>query len=156
MKKILQIIIPVFICLLGSFIISRLQLDSIANWYPTLDKSSLTPPAIVFPIVWGVLYVFMGISIGVVLNTNASVSKKRFLVGLFSLQLFLNFAWCILFFCYQNPLFGLIDILLLEVVILFYAVKSYSVSKISSWLFIPYIIWIMLATYLNFYILLHN
>ena len=154
MKKKLQIIIPILVCFLVGFISSRFQESAITNWYPSLDKSDLTPPNIVFPIVWGVLYLFMGISIGLILNLNHRRRKK--LIRVFVLQLLLNFLWSISFFYFQSPMAGIVIVVLLEIAIIYYTLMVYPVQKISALLFIPYVLWVSFATYLNFYILLYN
>lgn len=154
MKKLIAILVPILVCFAVGLTASCLQTDSIHNWYPHLNKPTLTPQNSVFPIVWSIIYLCMGISIGLVFLTQSL--KKRSLVILFAIQLFLNFAWSILFFYFRNPLLGLIDIILLDVFVVSYAIKSYPVKKISSYLFIPYIVWIFFATYLNAYILIYN
>lgn len=154
MKKILTVLIPVLICFGVGFIASYLQTDAIQNWYPYLNKPALTPPNIVFPIAWSILYIFMGVSVGLILLTRNE--KKNTLITLFIIQLFFNFAWSLLFFYMRNPLLGLIDIILLDVFVITYTVKSYPVKKSSSILFIPYILWVLFATYLNAYILIYN
>ena len=108
----------------------------------------------VFPIAWSILYLCMGISIGLILLTNSR--RKSTLIGLFVVQLVLNFLWSFLFFYMRNPFWGLIDIILLDILLIIYAVKSYPVKKWSSILFMPYILWVLFATYLNAYIFLHN
>lgn len=154
MKKATFIIIPVLICFLIGLTASYFQKDAIENWYPFLNKPELTPPNIVFPIAWSIIYLCMGISIGIILISNSF--RRKELIMLFCIQLFFNFAWSILFFYFRNPLLGMIDILLLDIVVTVYAFKSYTVRKASSILFWPYIIWIYFATYLNGYILLNN
>jgi len=154
MKRFLAFAIPVAICFLIGFIASQFQEVAIETWYPYLNKPSVTPPNIVFPIAWSILYLCMGVSIGfVILSQNM---QKRFLIGLFVVQLILNFAWSFLFFYMQNPLYGLIDIILLDFLIITYIFKVYPVSKISSYLFIPYVLWVTFAAYLNLYIYLYN
>lgn len=154
MKKVTLVIVPVIICFLIGFTASYFQKDAIETWYPYLDKPDLTPPNIVFPIAWSIIYLCMGISIGLILISNAL--KKKELTSLFIIQLLLNFAWSILFFYFQNPLLGLIDILLLDICVTVYTIRSYPVKKVSSILFWPYIIWIYFATYLNGYIFINN
>lgn len=154
MKTALFIIVPVVICFVVGFTASYFQKDAIANWYPYLNKPSLTPPNMVFPIAWSIIYLCMGISIGLILMSNSTMQKP--LLTIFCIQLLLNFAWSMLFFYYRNPLLGMIDILLLDVVVTIFAVKSYPVNMASSMLFWPYIVWIYFATYLNGYILMKN
>lgn len=154
MRKKLQIIIPILLCFLTGFLGSRFQVSAIANWYPHLNKPDLTPPNIIFPIAWSILYLMMGLSIGLILNSNSR--KKRYFVKIFLLQLLLNLTWSISFFYFQCPVAGLVNIVLLEVVIIYYALSVYPIRRMSALLFVPYALWVSFATYLNFYILLYN
>lgn len=154
MKKTLDILIPIVVCFLVGLTASYFQSASIESWYPLLNKSDITPPNIAFPIVWSILYLFMGVSIGLIINKE-NVNKK-FFIRLFILQLFFNFIWSIVFFAMQNILLGLINIVILDILVIYYALASYKVKKWSSVLFWPYILWLMLATYLNLYIVIYN
>lgn len=155
MRKIVTVLIPVLICFCVGFTASYFQMDAIQTWYPTLNKPALTPPNIVFPIAWSIIYLCMGVSVGLVILTD-KIKKKKALITLFAIQLFLNFAWSILFFYFRNPLLGLADILLLDIFVILYTVKCYPEKRISSFLFMLYAIWLFFATYLNGYILLNN
>ncbi|MBD8348730.1 TspO/MBR family protein [Dysgonomonas sp. HGC4] len=154
MKKKLQILIPILICFFVGFIGSCFQAEAISNWYPYLNKPDLTPPNVVFPVAWSILYVLMGISIGLIMNSNSR--KKKYFVKIFLLQLFLNFTWSISFFYLQSPIAGLVNIVLLEIVIIYYALSVYPIRRLSTLLFVPYVLWVSFASYLNFYILLYN
>lgn len=154
MRKVLSIIIPILICFFVGLTASYFQADAIKNWYPTLVKPALTPPNIVFPIAWSIIYLCMGISIGLIINS--ATEQKRFFVKAFIMQLFFNFTWSIGFFYFQNPLIGFINILLLDIFVINYTLKSYPVNKASSILFIPYVAWLLFATYLNGYVLMFN
>ena len=154
MRKFLNILLPVIICFLVGFTASYFQSESIQTWYPTLNKPEITPPNIAFPIAWSIIYLCMGISIGLILNSKEE--NKKNLIVLFVVQLFLNFTWSISFFYLQNPLLGFINIILLDLAVLYYAFKCYPAQKVSGILFIPYILWLFLATYLNAYILIYN
>ena len=83
----------------------------------------------VFPIAWAILYLCMGISLGLILNSSHYGRKS--LIRLFILQLIFNFTWSIFFFYMQNPLLGFLNIILLEFLIIVYSVKSYGINKIS-------------------------
>lgn len=154
MRKALNIIIPILVCFLVGLSASYFQADAIKNWYPTLIKPAVTPPNIVFPIAWSIIYVCMGLSIGLLINST--IERRRFFIKAFIFQLFFNFTWSISFFYIQNPLIGFINILLLDIFVINYTLKSYLVNKASSILFIPYVIWLLFATYLNGYILMYN
>lgn len=154
MKKTISYVIPVLICFVLGFIASRLQADSIQHWYPYLHKPALTPPNWLFPVAWGVIYLLSGISAGLVWN-RAGVYRKSILTLWGAQQLF-NFTWSILFFTLQNPLLGLIDIILLDLLVLGYIIRTWKVVRPSSVLFWPYMAWLAFATYLNTYILIFN
>lgn len=154
MRKVLSFVIPVAVCFLVGLTASYFQSDAIKNWYPTLIKPALTPPNIVFPIAWSIIYLCMGISIGLIINSMTA--PKRYFIRAFVFQLFFNFTWSIGFFYLENPLIGFINILLLDIFVINYTLKSYPVNKASSILFFPYVVWLLFATYLNGYILLYN
>ena len=122
----------------------------------TVPKSNVDSliPSWIFPIVWTILYILMGISIGLILLTQEI--KKSSCLLLFLLQLGLNFAWSFFFFYLENPAYGTVIILLLDVVVFGYTYKAYQVKKVSAYLFYPYIAWLFLATYLNLYIFVNN
>lgn len=130
MKKILAFAVPILVCLLLGYFAGLIQADSIREWYPTLRKPPLTPPNIVFPIAWGILYLCMGISAGLIYLSSAP--QRDFLIRLFCVQLFSNFIWSYLFFYLRNPLLGMIDILTLDIFVIYYLIKSYPVSKTAS------------------------
>lgn len=154
MRRIISIPLWIGICFAVGLTASYFQNESLQVWYPMLQRSVLTPPNIVFPIVWSILYLLMGISAGLV--TASTHAAKRMLIAIFIIQLTLNFMWCIFFFALRNPMLGFIDIILLDVAVLLYVVRSREVSRAASYLFIPYILWLLVASYLNGYILMNN
>ena len=77
-------------------------------------------------------------------------------MGIWYVQLGINFLWSILFFVCRSPLFGLIDILILDVLVVCYMVYAARIRASASWLFLPYLCWVLFATYLNAYILAAN
>lgn len=154
MKKALSYILPVALGYLLGFIASQLQTDAIENWYPYLNKPSLTPPNIAFPIAWNIIYLLSGISFGLIWNTIDRLRKGT--LTLWFVQLFFNFTWSISFFYMQNPVLGFINILILDALVAWYAVRSYKQNKAASVLFWPYLAWILFATYLNGYIMFNN
>ena len=151
MKKIAYYVVPILLCMIAGFVAGRLQADSIEEWYPLLNKPALTPPNIVFPIAWGIIYICMGLSLGRVLQFG----DKRY-VTLWFLQLAANFLWSVFFFYLRSPLAGLIDILLLDVLVIVYIWRVRHRTPSAAWLFAPYLLWILFATYLNCYIFVMN
>ncbi len=124
--------------------------------YEELEKPPLAPPAALFPIVWTVLYILMGISSATVLVSRTTDNMKCVRTGLeyYAMSLVLNFGWSIIFFRAEAYLGALVWLLLLLYTVI-KTVKSYArVSKLSAYLQIPYIVWLVFAAYLNaFYVL---
>lgn len=154
MKKALAYILPTLLCFVLGGIAGYLQTDALVDWYPYLNKPAITPPNIAFPIAWGIIYLCMGISAGLVLTSRARARSR--VMWIWFTQLALNFLWSILFFYARNPLAGMIDLVALDILVIYYMAHAYRVRRAASWLFLPYLLWILLATYLNGYILFCN
>lgn len=120
--------------------------------YNTLEKPFLAPPSIVFPIVWTILYILMGISYGILKSNNLT---NREIDKTYYIQLGVNAFWSIFFFLLKWRLFAFIWIILLILLVIDMIIKFYNKNKIAGLLQIPYILWVLFATYLNlgFYIL---
>lgn len=142
-----SILIPVIVGGVVGLIISK-SID-----YNTLQKPPLSPPSILFPIVWTLLYVLMGISYGI-LEINKLVDKKINVI--YYLQLAVNALWSIIFFTLKWRLFAFIWIILLDILVIIMIKKFYDKNKTAGLLQIPYIIWTLFATYLNFGVYLLN
>lgn len=115
----------------------------------TIEKPPLSPPSIVFPIVWSILFVLMGVGAAKVYLSPSSEDRSRSLL-LFIIQLAVNFFWSIIFFNFEN--FGLAFFWLLALwgLILWMMLSFYKVDKIAALLQIPYFLWVTFAAYLNF------
>lgn len=121
--------------------------------YNSLIQPPFAPPSILFPIVWSILYVLMGISYGILKSNSLTDSNINFI---YYLQLFVNALWSIFFFVLKWRFFAFLWILLLLVLVIIMIVKFYRKNKISALLQIPYLLWILFATYLNLSIYLLN
>lgn len=145
-KKIMYIVLSILIPLIIGFIGSMLG-GSMAL-FDNIKKPIFAPPAIIFPIVWGILYILMGISSYLVYISD-SVYKKIGLI-FYAIQLVVNALWTMIFFRFENFLFAFIWLLLLlaiVVIMLFYFYKS---DKKAFYLQIPYLIWLIFALILNY------
>ena len=120
--------------------------------YNVLVKPKLAPPSIVFPIVWTIIYILMGFSYGILKSNNLTVTSIDFI---YYVQLAVNALWSIIFFVFKWRLFAFIWIILLAILVIDMIIKFYNKNKIAGLLNIPYIFWIVFASYLNwgFYIL---
>lgn len=121
--------------------------------YNSMQKPFLAPPSILFPIVWTILYILMGVSYGI-LDSNSLVDSN--INTIYYLQLFVNLLWPIAFFVLNWKLFAFIWILLLDILIALMILKFYSKNKVAGLLQIPYLIWSIFASYLNLSIYLLN
>ena len=142
-----SILIPVLIGAIVGLLISS-SMD-----YNTLQKPMLSPPSIVFPIVWSVLYVLMGVSYGILKN-NDMVSQD--INTIYGVQLFFNALWPIAFFILKWRLFAFVGIICLALLVGYMVYKFYEKNKLSGLLQLPYLIWTIFASYLNISIYLLN
>lgn len=145
---IISILIPLAI---GS--ISALLSGNMSS-YSMLVKPALSPPGFVFPIVWTILYILMGISSYKVYSSNSPNKSKALL--LYSVQLFFNFCWSIIFFRMELYFFALIWIVALVLIIIIMIKQFHIASPRAAYLQIPYLIWCIFAVYLNFAIVILN
>ncbi|MBO6243059.1 MAG: tryptophan-rich sensory protein [Clostridia bacterium] len=141
-----SILIPVLVGAVVGLIISP-SMD-----YNSLQKPFLAPPGIVFPIVWTILYILMGISYGI-LKVNKSTDQN--IDSIYYAQLTVNALWSIFFFTLKWRLFSFIWILLLAILVIIMIIRFYNKNKVAGLLQIPYLLWVLFASYLNisFYIL---
>lgn len=140
-------LLPLLLCFALAALAAVLQTDALRDWYPALAKPALTPPDVVFPIVWTLLYVCIGVSAGIVLSTG---EKGRHTVMLiWYIQLMLNFLWTICFFVLRSPFLGVLDILALDAAVILYVVFSARLRRAAAWIMVPYLCWVLFATYLN-------
>ena len=123
-------------------------------WYKGLNKL-IEVPTIVFPIVWTILYILMGVSIWLVIEARRNMSRPR-AQRLFFIQLILNLLWSVIFFGLRLPLFALIEMIALLFFIILYMRASRNVSKAASYMMIPYVLWVCFALFLNLTIVALN
>ena len=151
MKKFFAYFIPILLAFAVGALGVYLQGEALEEWYPHLSKSPLTPPAIVFIVAWAGLYLLIGISAGTLL-VRGDLSVMR----LWLFQLLLNFLWSVCFFALRSPFLGLLIMLTLDVAVFAYIIYAMERRSIAAWLFVPYLLWLVFATYLNGYIYVNN
>ncbi len=145
------IIIPVAVGLFSAFLTRNSM-----NVYETIVQPALAPPAILFPVVWTVLYVLMGIGSVMIYRSSVSDTDKSKALLLYSLQLAVNFFWSIIFFNKRAFLLSFIWLVLLWLLIIGMIVSFKKICKTATWLQIPYLIWVTFAGYLSLSIYLLN
>ncbi len=149
MKRYLNIGIAVMTCLLVGFLSSLAVMDSISDWYDTINKPFFTPPNALFSPVWTLLYILMGVSVGIVWNRGFHHIWVKTALYHFLFQLLLNALWSIVFFGLHSILGGLLVILALLILLIFTFKWFKVVNKTAAYLLIPYILWVAFATVLN-------
>ena len=146
-KWIKNILIPVVLGGIVGFIVSKFM-D-----YNVLNKPSFSPPGFLFPIVWTILYILMGVSYSI-LDINNLVDKQ--VKKVYFIQLIVNLIWAVIFFILKARLISVIWIILLLLLVIYMIITFYKRNKLSAYLQIPYLIWVAFATYLNIGVYLLN
>lgn len=136
-------------------IIGSLTKPEISTWYRVLNRSNLTPPNYIFPIAWTILYGIIG-ACGWLIWRARSCPKLGVIKALYVTGLILNWSWTPLFFHYHLTglsliVLGAMDLLVSKLIFL-----TYPKIRTASLLMTPYLLWILFATYLNFYIWMYN
>jgi translocator protein len=152
----LKLIIAILVCEGVGITSGLLSQSGMGTWFDTLNKPSWNPPSYLFGPVWTFLYLLMGISLWLIWKRATPESPKTGAILLFSLQLFFNFWWSILFFKFHFLALSLADIVLMVITILLTIFTFASTSRAAAWLLVPYILWVSFATFLNYTIWLMN
>ena len=121
--------------------------------YGDMVKPPLSPPSYIFPIVWTILYILMGISYFIATKDNGNDKELN---QIYILQLLVNFFWPIIFFVLKMYFTAFFWIILLLILVIIMIKELLKINKISGYLQIPYLIWLLFATYLNIGIFLLN
>lgn len=144
---IINILIPLLVGIIGSILGNP-------NSFEMINKPSFSPPAIVFPIVWTVLYILMGISAYIVISSDDTNKKQAYII--YILQLIVNGLWSLFFFRFGWYLFSFFWIIFLIVLVIIMIDSFYKINKTAAYLQIPYLIWLIFASVLNLSIYLLN
>jgi tryptophan-rich sensory protein len=135
--------------------IGSLTKPELSTWYSTLNRAPLTPPNYVFPIAWTILYGIIGGGGWFIWKTPSSPTLKVIKI-LYATQLMLNWSWTPLFFGFHLIDISLIVLGGMDVLVCALIWLTYPKARVPSLMMIPYLLWILFATYLNFYIWWHN
>lgn len=144
-KLVISLVLPLAVGFIGS-IFTTYSIDD--GWYASLKQPSFNPPASVFGPVWTILYILMGISLYMVWK-EVPGRKRENALGVFALQLLLNFLWSLFFFYFKDIEIAMLDIIALWISIVIMVWMFYRVKPLAGWLNIPYLLWVSFATALN-------
>ena len=145
-KLIISLSIPILVGSIAGFFTS----GAIKGWYALVNKPSFNPPNWIFAPMWSLLYILMGYACFLIWKSIVENKIKSKALTIYAIQLFLNFMWSFLFFYFQNPALALIDIVLMIITISITIKYFYPISKLAAYLLVPYLLWVMFATALNF------
>ncbi len=118
--------------------------------FDNLTKPNFTPPPIVFPIVWSILYILMGISSYLVCVNNTDEKFRKRAITIYIIQLIINALWPLFFFRLGLLFFSFLWLILLLIFVIVMFVKFFKISPLAGYLQIPYVIWLIFAGILNF------
>lgn len=122
--------------------------NSMEIYSSSIVQPPLSPPGILFPIVWGILYALMGVSVARIYLAEASAERSRG-INLYITQLVVNFFWSLIFFNAQAFGFAFLWLLLLWLLVLWMILTFRKKDPIAAYLQIPYLLWLTFAAYLN-------
>lgn len=144
-KLILSVVISEGVGFISS-ILTRDQMEI----YKQLKQPAFAPPSWVFGVVWPILFLLMGIASYRIWMYGAQGKNVKDALFYYGAQLAFNFLWSILFFGAGLRGLALIDLIILIVFVIITIVKFYRIDKLSGWLLVPYLLWIIFAAFLNY------
>lgn len=149
------LIISIIIPLLVGGTASLVSKDAMKD-FEKLNQPPLSPPSWLFPVVWTILYVLMGIASYRIFTAEGDMTKRKNALIFYGIQLFFNFAWTIVFFNFGLYLFAFIWLVVMWALIIVTMLKFYKIDKKAGFLILPYLLWVTFAGYLNFGVFLLN
>jgi len=148
MKTSLKLLLCIIIPLAIGAVSGVATTSSIDTWYVNIEKPSFNPPNYLFGPIWTTLYVLMGISFFMILQSKKSELKTK-AIAIFCIQLFLNFWWSFIFFKFQLLGLAFIEIILIWLSIAAMIILFFEINKTAALLQIPYLLWVSYASVLN-------
>lgn len=147
---IVSVLIPLIVGFSSSYIAQLISKSDISSSYGKLIKPGFFPPSYIFPIVWTILYILMGISAYLIAKNGLNSLKVRDSMFYYWLQLGLNFIWAILFFGLELRLTALVVVGLTIIIVIIMIIKFTKIDKRAAYLNLPYLAWLFYAFFLNY------
>lgn len=150
-----KLVASIALCQSAGIVGSFFTVSAIGNWYAFLNKPSFSPPNWLFAPVWLTLYTLMGIALFLVWK-NLNKKGAKFAFWFFLIHLAVNAVWSVIFFGLQNIALAFAVILLLWVMIAVLIKIFRPINRTASNLLIPYLVWVSIATFLNYSLMVLN
>lgn len=151
----IPLLINLIIPALGGALVGYINKNSF-EIYKSLEKPFFTPPEIIFPIMWTILYITMGIAAYRVYMKNKIKGLKSDGYFYYIIQLLCNFAWTFIFFTFRLYGISFLWIIVISILVIITTLKFLRLDKIASVLMSPYILWLTFAGVLNYFIWMFN
>lgn len=145
---IISILIPVAVGSVSSLLSGNMSV------YQSLNKPPLSPPGFIFPVVWTILYILMGVSSYIIYLSQSPTREKA--LKIYAVQLAINFFWSILFFRFSQYFLSFLWLVLLIAAIIIMIKQFYQIHPSAALLQVPYLLWCIFAAWLNFMIFYLN
>ena len=147
-KKLIELLIFIVSAeLVGA--LSALFTGSFSTAYDVMQRPPMSPPAFLFPVVWTILYAVMGASAYLMFVSRVPQYQKGGALKIYGAQLIVNFFWSIIYFRLEMRGVALLDILVLDMLVALMILRFYRIRPISGIMNLPYMLWLLFATYLN-------
>ncbi len=155
-KKIKPYVISVLIAL-GIGALSALLTRNSMDMYKNIVQPPLSPPMAMFPVVWSILFILMGIGSAIIwIKRDTAPETASAALKVYGIQLVVNFFWSIIFFNMQAYLFAFIWLMILWLMIIWMIILFRKVSPAAAWMQAPYLLWVTFAAYLNLAVYILN
>ena len=155
-KVLISILIPLAVGFLSSWISQFIAQVPTGAAYGEFIKPSFAPPSFIFPIVWTILYILMGISAYIITKDDRHSQKVNDAMFYYYLQLALNFVWSIFFFGFDLKFTAMITLIILIIVVVIMMIKFSKIDKRAFYLNVPYLLWLCYALFLNYFVWILN
>lgn len=136
-----------FVVMITGILCSWFNRIGMASFYEQIQKSALTPPNFVFPIVWAILYILLVLAFDIILNVREKSITPE--IWLFLCNMLLQVLWCWAFFNNGQFMTALIILIILDIITALLITRFYALDFVAGLLLIPYMVWLLFATYLN-------
>jgi tryptophan-rich sensory protein len=143
---IISLVIVYLVAFIGSIFTSQ---GTDSEWFEQ-TRPSITPPNYVFPIIWNILFFLIALSLYFAWINSKNNEDKRKIMLVFGINFILNILWSVFYFSLRNPLYAFIELILLFISIIFMIYVTASIDKKSSYLLVPYLLWVGFAGILNY------